>query len=55
MKRTTFKSRDAARLALLEYIETFRNPPRRHSSLGYKSPVEFGQIYSAEMKEAAAA
>jgi len=55
VKRTTFKTRDAARLALFEYIETFYNPLRRHSSLGYKSPVEFEQIYSAEMKEAAAA
>lgn len=55
VKRTTFKTRDAARLALFEYIETFYNPLRRHSSLGYKSPVEFEQIYSEEMKEAAAA
>ena len=55
VKRTTFKSRDAARLALFDYIETFYNPLRRHSTLGYKSPVEFEQIYSEEMKEAAAA
>jgi len=55
VKRTTFKSRDAARLALFDYIETFYNPLRRHSTLGYKSPAEFEQIYSEEMKEDAAA
>jgi len=55
VKRTTFKSRDAARLALFEYIETFYNPLRRHSSLGYKSPIEFEQIHSEETQEDAAA
>jgi transposase InsO family protein len=37
------------------HIETFYNPLRRHSTLGYKSPVEFEQIYSEETKAAAAA
>ena len=55
VKRTTFKSRDAARLAIFEYIEAFYNPLRRHSTLGYESPVEFEQIYSEQTKEAAAA
>jgi putative transposase len=55
IKRTTFKSRDAARLAIFEYIEAFYNPLRRHSSLGYKSPAEYERIYSEERKEAAAA
>ena len=31
----------AARLAAFDYIETFYNPKRRHSALGYKSPVDF--------------
>jgi transposase InsO family protein len=30
-----------ARAALFEYIEAFYNRERRHSALGYKSPVEF--------------
>ena len=55
IKRTTFKSRDAARLAIFEYIEAFYNPLWRHSSLGYKSPDEYERIYSEEGKEAAAA
>ena len=55
VQRSTFKSRDAARLAIFEYIEAFYNPLRRHSTLGYKSPMEFEQIHSEETKEAAAA
>lgn len=31
----------AAELAVFDYIETFYNPTRRHSSLGYLSPVAF--------------
>jgi len=34
-------TRDAARQALFEYIEVFYNRKRRHSSLGYMSPVHF--------------
>ena len=33
--------RRAAELAVFHYIETFYNPARRHSSLGYLSPVAF--------------
>jgi putative transposase len=38
---TTVPSRAAAELAVFDYIETFYNPTRRHSSLGYLSPVAF--------------
>jgi putative transposase len=31
----------AARLVVFDYIETFYNPQRRHSALGYQSPVDF--------------
>lgn len=34
-------SRRAAELIVFDYIETFYNPKRRHSSLGYLSPVAF--------------
>lgn len=34
-------SRRHAELAVFDYIETFYNPTRRHSSLGYLSPVAF--------------
>ena len=34
-------NRRAAELIVFDYIETFYNPTRRHSSLGYRSPVAF--------------
>jgi len=37
----TFKTREEARLYIFEYIEVFYNKERLHSSLGYKSPVQF--------------
>ncbi|MBI4938313.1 MAG: IS3 family transposase [Nitrosomonadales bacterium] len=36
-----FESRDAARVAIFDYIELFYNRSRMHQSLGYASPVEF--------------
>lgn len=39
--RMTFQTRAAAELALGRYIDGFYNPRRRHSALGYKSPVSF--------------
>ena len=32
-------TRDQARLQVLDYLETFYNPKRLHSALGYQSPV----------------
>jgi putative transposase len=34
-------SRDQARAAIFEYLEVFYNRVRRHSSLGFLSPVDF--------------
>ncbi len=36
-----FSSRAEARLAIIDYIETWYNSRRLHSSLGYLSPLEF--------------
>lgn len=36
-------SRQHAELAVFDYIETFYNPTRRHSSIGFLSPVAFEQ------------
>ena len=40
IKRHRYQSRDQARLSLFQYIETFYNPRRRHSSIGGISPDE---------------
>jgi len=39
--RKTYKTRDQARADVFDYIERFYNPRRRHSTLGYLSPMEF--------------
>lgn len=39
-------TRQEARLAIFDHIETFYNPKRRHSSLGYLSPVAFEKLKS---------
>lgn len=39
--RRTYRMRAAARAEMFEYIERFYNPVRRHSTLGYRSPMEY--------------
>ena len=39
--RKIYRSRDQARADVFDYIERFYNPRRRHSTLGYVSPVAF--------------
>jgi putative transposase len=36
-------TREQARMMVFDYIETFYNPVRLHSSLGFQSPVEYEQ------------
>jgi transposase InsO family protein len=36
-----YATREAAGASLAEYIDRFYNPTRRHSHLGYVSPIEF--------------
>ncbi|NKW80312.1 IS3 family transposase [Ochrobactrum pecoris] len=42
--RTVFYTRQDAIKAIGEYIDGFYNPVRRHSALGYKSPIKFEMI-----------
>ena len=39
--RKVYRSRNHAKADVFDYIERFYNPRRRHSTLGYLSPVEF--------------
>jgi len=39
--RTTFRSHADAHLAVFDYIEGWYNSRRRHSAIGYLSPVSF--------------
>jgi putative transposase len=47
-----FPGREAAKVAIFDYIESFYNRVRRHSSLGYLSPSDYEQ---ATMEEVAVA
>ncbi len=40
-----YHTREQARGSIFEYIEVFYNPKRRHSALGYLSPVEFERSF----------
>jgi len=41
LHRHHFRTQHQAQLAIFDYIETFYNPKRLHSALGYRSPVEY--------------
>ena len=42
--RKVYRGRDEARADVFDYIERFYNPRRRHSAIGYVSPMEFEQM-----------
>src|SRR6187455_2380784 len=39
--RKTYRTRNEARADVFDYIERFYNATRRHSTIGYLSPMEF--------------
>ncbi|MFN7399333.1 MAG: IS3 family transposase [Sandaracinobacter sp.] len=39
--RKTYRTRNQAKTEAFDYIERFYNPTRRHSTLGYLSPIDF--------------
>ena len=39
--RKVYSTRDQAKADVFDYIERFYNARRRHSTIGYLSPVEF--------------
>jgi len=41
--RKLYRTRDEAKADVFDYIERFYNPKRRHSRIGYMSPMEFEQ------------
>ena len=41
LARTGFATRNQARSAVFDYIEGFYNPRRRHSAIGYHSPLDY--------------
>jgi transposase InsO family protein len=45
-----FATRGEAREAIFDFIEGYYNPRRRHSTLGYLSPMEFEMKFVEEKK-----
>jgi putative transposase len=39
--RKTYRTRNQARADMFDYVERFYNPTRRHSTLGYLSPMDY--------------
>ncbi len=45
LNRRHFKSQAEAKMAVFEWIEGWYNPHRRHSALGYRSPVNYERAH----------
>ena len=50
--RRRFRSHSEARMAVFQFIEGFYNPSRRHSALGYLSPIEYERKHDVLTKPA---
>ena len=48
--RRRFRSHGETRMAVFQFIEGFYNPSRRHSALGYLSPIEYERKHDALSK-----
>ncbi len=53
LRRCTLLSRAEARTAVFDYIETFYNPLRLHSTLDYLSPVDYERMKEEQEQQAA--
>lgn len=51
--RARYRTRAEARQALFGYIETYYNTKRKHSSLGYKTPVQYEAMRKDQRLQAA--
>mgnify|MGYP000284655872 CR=1 FL=1 len=49
--RRTWETKTQARLAIFTWIEAWYNPRRRHSALGYLSPVNFERNYQNQQTQ----
>ena len=52
LERCRFASQVEARMACFSFIEGFYNPTRRHSALGYRSPICYEQEMQTDLQSA---
>ena len=52
LERRRFASQVEARMACFSFIEGFYNPTRRHSALGYRSPIRYEQEMQTDRQSA---
>jgi Integrase core domain len=51
LERRRFKPQVEARMAVFDFSEGWYNPHRRHSALGYLSPVEYERIHRDQAEQ----
>jgi transposase InsO family protein len=47
LNRRSWKTRQELQSAIFAWIEAWYNPRRRHSKIGYHSPIEHERLYTA--------
>jgi putative transposase len=52
LDRRKFQTKAEARMAIFEFIEGWYNPGRRHSALGYKSPIDYERSVNERLEPA---
>ena len=48
LDRSRFETQAEAKMAIFDFIEGWYNPHRRHSALGYESPLRYERLHAAE-------
>ena len=51
LNRSRFKTQVEARMAVFDFIEGWYNPGRRHSALGYLSPIEYERVHRGQTEQ----
>jgi len=52
LDRSTWTTRAEFASAIFDWIEAFYNPARRHSGIGYQTPVELEDLHNAALTAA---
>jgi putative transposase len=55
LRQHSFRTRQEAKTAIFDWIESWYNRERRHSSLGYRSPADYERDYDERSDCAAGA